>query len=179
MRGLTLTQPWASLVAVGQKHIETRSWRVPYRGLVAIHAGKGLADMTELEYLRLCGSEPFRAALRPHYAQPTDLPRGAIVAVAELEECVSTLSLSGSLFWTTPQGRPYAAGWHEGHEQAFGNYGPNRYGWLLANVRRLATPIPARGTLGLWEVPAELERRILAALGEAPAPQLTQEGLGL
>lgn len=40
IRGLTLTQPWATLVALGEKHYETRSWDTGYRGLVAIHAAK-------------------------------------------------------------------------------------------------------------------------------------------
>ena len=39
MRVLTLHQPWASLVAVGAKCFETRSWRTHYRGELAIHAG--------------------------------------------------------------------------------------------------------------------------------------------
>lgn len=37
---LTLHQPWASLVAVGRKRIETRSWSTSYRGPLAIHAAK-------------------------------------------------------------------------------------------------------------------------------------------
>ncbi len=41
MKALTLTQPWASLVAVGAKRIETRSWETNYRGTIAIHAAKG------------------------------------------------------------------------------------------------------------------------------------------
>ena len=39
MKALTLYQPWASLVALGVKTIETRSWSTPYRGPLAIHAG--------------------------------------------------------------------------------------------------------------------------------------------
>jgi hypothetical protein len=39
VKALTLHQPWASLVAVGAKTIETRSWSTLYRGPVAIHAG--------------------------------------------------------------------------------------------------------------------------------------------
>ena len=35
---LTLHQPWASLVALGVKTIETRSWSTQYRGPLAIHA---------------------------------------------------------------------------------------------------------------------------------------------
>lgn len=36
MKALSLKQPWANLVASGEKTIETRRWRTPYRGLVAI-----------------------------------------------------------------------------------------------------------------------------------------------
>lgn len=39
MKALTLHQPWASLVALGVKTIETRSWATRYRGPLAIHAG--------------------------------------------------------------------------------------------------------------------------------------------
>ncbi len=70
MRALTLTQPWASLVAgarhpnrstrFGTKHCTSRSWRTAYRGPLAIHAGKGLADRTEAAYRDLCRQEPFR-----------------------------------------------------------------------------------------------------------------------
>ncbi len=42
IRGLTLTKPWATLVALGHKRIETRSWSTVYRGPIAIHAAKGL-----------------------------------------------------------------------------------------------------------------------------------------
>jgi hypothetical protein len=36
---LTLHQPWATLVALGVKTIETRSWSTNYRGPLLIHAG--------------------------------------------------------------------------------------------------------------------------------------------
>lgn len=38
MKALTLWQPWASLVALGEKKIETRTWSTTYRGTLAIHA---------------------------------------------------------------------------------------------------------------------------------------------
>lgn len=34
----------------------------------------------------------------------------------------------------------------------------------VADVRRLATPIPYRGALGLWRVPDEVQARIQEAL---------------
>lgn len=42
MKALTLTQPWASLVALGEKRIETRSWGTSYRGELAIHAAASI-----------------------------------------------------------------------------------------------------------------------------------------
>jgi len=41
MKALTLTQPWASLMALQSKTIETRSWYTAYRGELVIHAAKG------------------------------------------------------------------------------------------------------------------------------------------
>ncbi len=38
MKAIVLWQPWASLVALGVKTIETRSWSTKYRGPLAIHA---------------------------------------------------------------------------------------------------------------------------------------------
>lgn len=39
VRAITLRQPWASLITVGAKTIETRSRSTKYRGPLAIHAG--------------------------------------------------------------------------------------------------------------------------------------------
>ena len=47
IKALTLWQPWASLIAWGEKQYETRSWSTEYRGLLAIHASK---RETEWEY---------------------------------------------------------------------------------------------------------------------------------
>jgi len=38
MRALSLTQPWANMVAQGAKPIETRSWSTPYRGWLLVCA---------------------------------------------------------------------------------------------------------------------------------------------
>ena len=36
-------------------------------------------------------------------------------------------------------------------ERAFGDYTSGRYAWLLGNIQKLETPIPAKGALGLWD----------------------------
>ena len=61
---LTIAQPWATLVAIGAKQIETRSWQTNYRGDIAIHAGKGLvASGGRSGLIELCNTMHFRQAL--------------------------------------------------------------------------------------------------------------------
>ena len=49
-RTLSLWQPWASMIAVGLKRHETRSWETSYRGLLAIHAAKRPIPKREREF---------------------------------------------------------------------------------------------------------------------------------
>lgn len=150
MKALTLTQPWATLVAIGAKRIETRSWSTSYRGPIAIHAAVGLSSVGgKRGLMALCRTEPFRSALLAAGILGTPaLPRGAVVATAQLVGCVPTGSFRpithGDVTWQVPPG-------NMSQEYAFGDYGPGRYAWLLADVKALPEPIPARGALSLWE----------------------------
>src|SRR5258708_38990702 len=76
---LTLTQPWATLMAVGAKKVETRSWPIRFRGWFAIHAAKGFpADCQQL-----CFAQPFAGGLEAaKYRGPADLPLGTVLAGA-------------------------------------------------------------------------------------------------
>lgn len=148
MKVITLTQPWASLVAIGAKHYETRGWSTKHRGILAIHAAKGwTADDREL-----CSEEPFVSALCDAGLTTLghlDRLRGHILCVVDLVDCVST----GPSGWYEVE---HFARFHQvpvspaPHEKDFGNYGPNRFAWIMRDVRPLATPVPARGALGLW-----------------------------
>lgn len=85
LRALSLTQPWASLIAVGAKRFETRSWSTSWRGLVAIHAAKGFPRPCR----ELVNSSPFAEALDPldlgvGAIDPWVLPRGAVLCIARL-----------------------------------------------------------------------------------------------
>ena len=155
IRAITLTQPWATLVAIGAKHIETRSWRTDYRGLLAIHAAKGLGPGGIAAYLERCtASEPIYAALNDAGLAPFTwdadallaLPRGAIVAVCELTDCspIKIYSIGDSAINGTSYPLPTEP------ERSFGDYSVGRWAWLLADIRALPEPVPARGTLGLW-----------------------------
>lgn len=70
MKALTICQPYAELIALGEKPIENRTWPTSYRGLLAIHAGKSRSWMDDDDERRYPG-----------------MAFGAVVAVADLVDC--------------------------------------------------------------------------------------------
>ena len=40
MKAISIKQPWANLIASGQKTIETREWSTPYRGQILLVSSK-------------------------------------------------------------------------------------------------------------------------------------------
>lgn len=140
IKGLTLWEPWGTLIAVGAKRIETRSWSTGYRGSLAIHTAKTQKPIQDLiletneNGLRLM--PPFGPALKGH-----KLHFGYIVALADLVDCKPTEELWEGL---------------SEHERAFGNYAPGRFGWILEDVRPLEMPIAYRGAQGLFDVPTDV-----------------------
>lgn len=151
MRAITLHQPWATLVAIGEKKIETRSWLTQYRGKLAIHAGRNTKYVNVRSRDYLCDEEPFRSILLDWMAWKNNtMPLGCIVATCNLVE-VARINLAISF----PACRAY---WHNkrewrlsAQERAFGDYSVGRYMWLLDNVQILPEPIPAKGSMGFWE----------------------------
>ncbi len=156
MKGISLWQPWASLIALGKKRVETRSWRPPQALVgqrIAIHASARPVDQLARELL-------FRAGVDPGM----DLPRGAIVATARLWGVwkSSREPIQGIV---PPRGMSFLAEvlTSERHrdlptddlELALGDWSPGRCFWALDEVRPM-DPVPCRGMQGLWAVPAEL-----------------------
>lgn len=141
MRALSIQQPWASLIIIGAKRIETRSWPCPPHLLgetIAIHASQRFP--MDAQYL--CLTQPFLKALdAAGHAEPElTLPRGAVLGTARIVACVRTEELLD-----IARARPLSE-----QERAFGDYRPGRWGWILGDVKRFETPVPAKGALGLW-----------------------------
>ena len=162
MRALSVSQPYASLIAVGAKRIETRSWRTRYRGALAIHA----SSTFPVAYRRLVEVEPFRTALRGLKLESAEesacqtvpietLPLGVIVAICHLEACYPVDVLLADPYGDRPSDQ----------EIAFGNYAAGRWGWMLSGVRALSNPVPCSGQLGLWEVPVDVQDRLAEEIG--------------
>jgi activating signal cointegrator 1 len=142
MRALSVLQPWASLLAIGAKVYETRTWGTTYRGPLAIHScAKPAAAIAE---------EPeFYEVLQGRRLYAWNLPRGAVVAVADLVQCLQ-VDVEGSV-----NGVRLCR-----MERMFGNFQPGRFAWQLANPRLLSLPASVRGRQGLWEwhAPEDLEQ---------------------
>lgn len=128
MKAITLTQPWATLVALHLKRIETRSWKTSYRGPLAIHAAKGFNKFAR-EFSRI---PPVSLLLGSDYAYPL----GMVVAVTTLIDCIRVENLEPANF--------------SGQERNFGDYSHGRYGWILGRVDAI-DPVPAKGALSLWD----------------------------
>lgn len=145
MKALTLWQPWASLVALGEKRIETRCWQTSYRGPLAIHAAAKLpprwlgASMHGNEFrneladvLNVGRDHTARAGID---AAIHGLPYGAVVAIVRLWDIELAHLVAETL---------------EERERIFGNYETGRYAWFLELVEKLDPPIPAKGNRLLW-----------------------------
>lgn len=158
MKALSILQPWATLIAIGAKKIETRSWPTNYRGPIAIHASKGFPRQAK----DICFKEPFLTALCEGDVFPKDwitemespkdmFPLGAIIAIGNLHKV-------GDIF-LRKDGPTMVRGLElpmRSPELEFGNFTPGRFGWCITGVYLLNDPIPAKGRLGLWDWEGQL-----------------------
>lgn len=142
MKAITILQPWASLVACGEKKIETRSWATRYRGEIAIHAA---AKHTRLQF-----KDPYHDILSKYYKlhvsyKEDEIPYGSLIAIADLVDCApftsgvisgqDTILLNGE---EVPE-----------NEKLFGNCILGNWGWLLENIRQV-NPFPIKGQQRIW-----------------------------
>jgi hypothetical protein len=144
VKGFSLIEPWASLVVLGKKRVETRSWRMPdwAKGLrVAIHASKSreaIEDGTASELFDIAELEV-----------PDKWNLGAIIGTVELVRCEPTETIRETLY---------------GMELDFGNYISGRFAWVMDQPHQITKPVPCRGMLGLWEVPKDIEAQLVTIL---------------
>lgn len=121
VRGLTVRQPWASLIAMGVKTIETRSFSTRYRGRVLIHAAAArisrydpktypvrVGDWSAWRRGRQCDDELLSHTdgwLDARDSNWRPMPYGQVVAVADLVDCLPIIPRT----WpqTDPVPRPF------------------------------------------------------------------------
>ena len=149
MYAITLHQPWASLIALGIKTVETRSWPAPARLVgqrIAIHAGRRVVRQPgaaiERELREHLGNDWRRA-----------VPAGAVLATATLAgvakvERVDLLTNQAIHDVSTEIGHGVPLGGT--NIDPWGDFSAGRWLWFLDDVEVLPEPIPAVGRQSLW-----------------------------
>jgi hypothetical protein len=129
-KALTICQPYAHLIARGDKRVENREWPTSYRGTLYIHAGKSR------EWLDLSDDETRDES----YDIPlSSMAFGAVVAVATLRDCLHIDRINRGDF-----DRQYP--WLKDHEHTNGTWC-----WIIDAVAAIG-PWPWRGAQGLWDI---------------------------
>lgn len=164
---LSLWQPWASIVALGEKRIETCHFDVMKKpgfrpGPIAIHAAQKWSS--DLAYMCMDTSFFYPVLKRNWFPVPDEpkiflnwqemdrlkrfMPLGKILCVVDAIECLPFEKL-GEIH---PQ------------EEAFGNYGPGRHGLVFGKIlETFDPPIPWKGHQMIgwpWEWDTEISRAI-------------------
>lgn len=127
---LTICQPYAELIARGEKVVENRVWDTKHRGPLLIHAGKSTAWLK---------SEP---------ELPERMDFGAIVAICELVDSVHYRLMSTTQSLIRP---PRGYEWLQDDRHACGPWC-----WILENVRRLPEPVRCDGNQRFWTPPTHV-----------------------
>lgn len=151
MKALTVYQPWASLISMGLKTVETRGWKTNYRGPLAIHAAKRLWPQAGVELLnneRVL--EAWRHASGAEMQKAWHLwPHGAIVATCRLAYCREIPDWPALYVYDVRMKAEVRI--EESLEGLLGDFTPGRFIWVLENIQPLIKPIPAMGRQGMWE----------------------------
>lgn len=127
MKVVSIIEPWASLIKEKVKYIETRSWKTNYRGKIYIHASlKKVPKKDERinNLITLLKDKAFKY--------------GHIIAEATLVDCIYMDEEFISKIKNNNQ------------EYICGEYSIGRYAWVLEDIKELSKPIPAKGSLGIW-----------------------------
>jgi hypothetical protein len=170
---LSLWQPWATLIIVGVKTIETRSWRAPKSIIgqrIAIHATKKppKEDQRVGEYgVHQMGDDSW-AMQRINTLRYIPLPLGAVVATVRLVATLPVVELweihplfsggAGCVATTQPNAEhpPKLMVWNDGEtyghaiedQRPHGDFTPGRWAWLLEDVQAVDPVVPFVGGQG-------------------------------
>ena len=150
MPAITLHQPWASLIALGVKRIETRHW-FPHRDLIgkriAIHAAK--RPITDRYFRNAPREITSRWNMLTAVCGVADVPYGKVVATAVLRNA-----------WDVQHIEHYQSGLFAVNDRdneqrrspidPFGDFTIGRVLWFLDEIEALDDPIEATGRQQFW-----------------------------
>lgn len=148
MKFITLMEPWATLMMLGYKRVETRSWGTDYRGDVAIHAGKNPECVKDVSYVMGLFERAGIPMLEGFPMRASEYPLGRIIAVGRL---VDVKRMDRKLIAAQTK-----------MERAFGDWRPKRSAFFFEEVRRTTYQIEWKGALGLRDLPWDIAEKVVA-----------------
>lgn len=171
MKALSLWEPWATLIALGVKRIETRSWPAPSSLLgerFAVHAAKRTPDVGAVvgDWITWRAGTGHVLAPRDCAADPARQHRlalGCVVATARLLASVpiverdenETTEAFVRVLDPVRDGMALTLHPRWGHyldvtaELPYGDYRSGRWAWVVGDLN-IIDPVPARGAQRLW-----------------------------
>jgi hypothetical protein len=146
MKLLTIPQPRASLLLAGRIVFDTRPEATDYRGPILIHAASALR--TELCIAAL--EEPMATVLKELGLSLATLPRGAVIATAELVDVVEIVyNRDGHVLPPSIEADVLK-------EAGLGQWRPGLFAYRFENVVRIEPIGSVKGSRGVAEVAPRL-----------------------
>ena len=129
MKALSIREPYATIIKLGLKQYETRSWKTKYRGPIYIHASSGRIPKTWKQNKRLMS-----------LVENASLNFGKLVVKANLTDCV----YMDEEFIKSVKANET--------EYLSGFYEVGRYAWKLENIEVVNSSEIVKGHLGIWNL---------------------------
>lgn len=132
MKALSIREPWAWLICAGYQDVENRSWHLHMPPL--------------LNHPSYAKNVPMRIYV--HAGKRFD--KAGLGGVFPLGAIIGEVDIVGCKFRDPDENANLYSPWHV----------PGQYGFLLKNPVLYAHPIPCKGRLGFFEVPAEIQKGV-------------------
>lgn len=142
---ISVWQPWASLIVLNHKFIETRPWPAP-KSIIGKRIGIASTVRVIPPQLHAYRHDDFQKFYRRLKMPPIEeLPMGKLLGTVFVHSC--EMISEQTLEEITDE------------EYSFGIYERGRFAWHLRDPQPFEQPIPVRGKQGIWkyEGPTEAE----------------------
>jgi hypothetical protein len=135
LKAISLWQPWASLIPLGLKHYETRSWKTNYRGKLLICSTANNPKHYR-EYLKIKDELQL-----PPWGE-ANFPHGQAIAICDLVDCIEMT--------------PEFIEQQSETEILCGDWQVGRYAWKLENIQSITELFAVKGKQGLFTVSLDI-----------------------
>ncbi|WP_211293112.1 ASCH domain-containing protein [Brunnivagina elsteri] len=134
-KAISLWQPWASLIPLGLKKFETRSWKTSYRGKLLICSTANNPKHYQ-EYLKI------KDKLQLPAWDEVNFPHGRAIALCDLVDCTE---MTPEFIEQQSQTEINSGDWQVG-----------RYAWKLENIQPITEQFAVKGKQGLFTLSLDI-----------------------